>query len=419
MPWHPARQGDPFAYYARLRRLTPVIRAKIPTRGVGWVVTRYEDVDRVLKDDRFSADPRYAKSPPLFGFGGRFAPKLIKLVGDSMICVDDPAHARLRRLVAKAFTPRSISEMEGPTRSAVAIMIDDLAKRGTVDLIADFALPLPLNIISEMLGIPEEWRLSFHHQIVRLIEVNDRPVRRAMRWAPAMPKLVRFFEDLVERKRREPDDRLITRLIEAEDAGDHLSRDELTAMIFLLLFAGHETSVNLIGNGVLALIENPDQMAVLRAQPELMDGAMEELLRYTSPVEYGTMRFAKEPVTIAGTRIDTGEMVMALHASANRDEAAFAEPDRLDITRVPGRHLAFGAGLHYCIGAALGRLETRLALSALLDRFADIRLAVPPDALRWRQSSGLRGLVALPLQLSVQQAASTTSPVRARSAVGS
>ena len=185
-----------------------MIRAKIPTRGTGWVVTRYDDVARVLKDDRFSADPRYSKSPPLFGFGGRLAPKLIKLVGDSMICVDDPAHARLRKLVAKAFTPRSIDDMDGLIRSAVDTLIDDLAQRGTVDLIADFALPLPLNVISEMLGIPPEWRLSFHHQIVRLIEVNDQPVKRAIRWAPAMPKLVRFFEDLVERKRREPDDRL-------------------------------------------------------------------------------------------------------------------------------------------------------------------------------------------------------------------
>ena len=316
-----------------------------------------------------------------------------------MICVDDPAHARLRKLVAKAFTPRSIDEMEGHIRSAIETMIEDLARRGTVDLIADFALPLPLNVISEMLGIPAEWRLSFHHQIVRLIEVNDQPVKRAIRWAPAMPKLVRFFENLVERKRREPDDRLITRLLEAEDAGDHLSRDELTAMIFLLLFAGHETSVNLIGNGVLALLDHPEQLALLRAKPELMDGAVEELLRYTSPVEYGTMRFAKEPVTIAGVTIDTGEMVMALHASANRDETAFPEADRLDVSRAGGRHLAFGAGLHYCIGAALGRLETKLALAALLDRFSDIALTVPRDAIRWRQSSGLRGLVALPLNL--------------------
>ena len=290
--------------------------------------------------------------------------------------------------------------MQAPIGRAVDALLDRLGEgRQPVDLIAGFALPLPLDVISDMLGIPDDWRLSFHHQIVRLIEVNDRPVKRAIRWAPAMPRLVRFFADLIELRRREPDGKLIARLIEAEDAGDHLSRDELVAMIFLLLFAGHETSVNLIGNGVLALLDHPEQLALLRARPELMEGAVEELLRFTSPVEFGTMRFAREPVEIAGVTIRPGEMVMALHASANRDETAFDEPDRLDVTRPSGRHLAFGAGLHYCIGAALGRMETRLALSALLARFPDMALAAPRDSLRWRQSSGLRGLVALPVRL--------------------
>ena len=399
--WNPGARGDPYAYYAHLRRHSPVIRARIPTRGVGWVVTRYDDVLMVLRDPRFSADPRNASNPPLFGFGGRFAPRLIKLVGDSMICVDDPAHGRLRRLVAKAFTPRSVDEMEPWVRGIVGTMLDDAAGRGTregtVDLMSAFALPLPLKVISEMLGIPESWRLSFHHQIVRLIEVNDQPVRRAIRWAPAMPRLVRFFEDLIDLKRREPDDRMISRLIAAEEAGDRLSRDELIAMIFLLLFAGHETSVNLIGNGVLALLDHPEQLAYLRAHPDAMDGAVEELLRYTNPVEYGTMRFATQDVTVAGTRIAKGEMVLALGASANRDEAAFTQADTLDVTRADGRHLALGFGLHYCLGASLGRLEARVALDALVQRFPDMRLAAPRETLRWRHSSGLRGLVALPV----------------------
>ena len=281
--WTPGRRGDPYAYYAHLRTHSPVIRARIPTRGVGWVVTRYDDVVQVLKDSRFSADPKHSATPPLFGFGGRFAPRLIKLVGDSMICVDDPAHGRLRKLVAKAFTPRSIDDMEPWVSEIVTTMLDDMEARGTVDLMVDFALPLPLKVISEMLGIPEDQRLSFHHQIVRLIEVNDQPIKRAIRWAPAMPRLVRFFEDLIDLKKREPDDRLITRLIAAEEAGDHLSRDELIAMIFLLLFAGHETSVNLIGNGLLALLDHPDQMALLRERPDMMDKAVDELLRLYQP----------------------------------------------------------------------------------------------------------------------------------------
>lgn len=404
--WSPARQGDCFAYYARLRSQAPVIRAKIPTRGTGWVVTRYDDVMFVLKDGRFSADPKYSKTPPLFGFGGRFAPKLIRQMGEAMISVDDPAHGRLRRLVAKAFTPRSISEMEPWIARLVDDMLDGLARRGgTIDLMHAFAVPLPLLVISEMLGIPEKWRLDFHHRIVRLMEVSDKPIRRALRWGPGLPLLSRFFDKLIALRRREPDGKLISRLIEANENGDRLSHDELTGMIFLLLFAGHETSVNLIGNGLVALLDHPAEMARLRADPSLMSGAVEEMLRFTNPVEYGTMRFAREDLELSGVSIGEGEMVMALCASANRDETAFTDPDRLDIGRDTARHLAFGAGLHYCLGSALGRMETGLALAALLVRFPDLRLAVPRETLRWRQASGLRGLVTLPLELGAASVA--------------
>lgn len=362
-------------------------------------MSRYDDVALVLKDARFSSDPRFARNPPLFGFGGRLAPKLIKLVGDAMICVDDPAHARLRKLVAQAFTPRSIDEMEGSIRYLVDEKTAELARRESVDLIADFALPLALTVISDMLGIPDGWRLSFHHQIARLIEVNDQPLRRAIRWAPAMPRLVRFFERLIDVRRQEPDDRLVARLIAAEDGGDRLSRDELAAMIFLLLFAGHETSVNLIGNGMLALLDHPAQLELLRQQPELMPNAVEELLRFTTPVEYGTARYAKEAVVVGDVTVAAGDLVIALQASANRDETAFARADQLDITRASTRHLAFGAGLHYCLGAGLGRLETRIALEALLQRFPRMCLAVPRDTLKWRQATGLRGLMVLPVEV--------------------
>ncbi len=415
--WNPARQGDPYAYYAKLRRETPVVRAKIPTRGPGWMVTRYADAVQVMRDPRFSNDPRQAATPPLFGFGGRFAPKLIKLVGDSMICADNPAHGRLRKLVAKAFTPKSVAEMEGSIETIVETMLDAAAARcaeqGRIDLMSELALPLPLTVISEMLGIPEAWRLSFHHQITRLIEVNDQPVKRAIRWLPAMPKLVRFFEKLIDLKRVEPDDRLISRLMAAEDQGDTLSRDELVAMIFLLLFAGHETSINLIGNGVLALLDHPEQMALLRSRPELMDAAIEELLRYTNPVEYGTARFATEAVSLGGVTIPKGDLVMALIASANHDETAFAAADTLDVTRTDNRHLALGFGLHYCLGAALGRLETKVALASLLRRFPDLRLAVSRDTIRWRQSSGLRGVVMLPVSLGPDAGLTTSPPLRA------
>ena len=404
VPWDPASRGDAYAYYAELRRHSPVIRAQIPTRGSGWVVTRYEDVLKVHKDPRFSTDPRNAGKTPLFGFGGPYAPKLIKLVGASMVSVDDPAHARLRRLVSKVFTPRAVADMAPWIEGMVASLLDAAVAKeragGAVDLMAEFALPLPLSVISEMLGIPEAWRLEFHDQVVRLIEVNDKPVRRAIRWLPAMPKLLKFFENLIELRRREPDGGLITKLIAVEEEGDHLSRDELIGMIFLLLFAGHETSVNLIGNGLMALLDHPDQMDQLRRDPGLMDGAVEEFFRYTNPVEHGTPRFALEDLEIAGTRIRKGEMVILLLAAANRDEAVFKDPDRFDIRRTDnGRHLALGFGLHYCLGSSLARLETRIALAALLRRFPDLALAVPREAVRWRQATGLRGVVNLPVRL--------------------
>ena len=397
--WDPARRGDAYAYYADLRQNAPVIRAKIPTRGTGWVVTRYEDVVKILKDPRFSTDLTNASNPPLFGFGGRFAPRLIKIVGRTMVCVDDPAHARLRNLVAKVFTPRSVEDMGGWVADLVERMLDGIEGRETVDLMSSFALPLPLAVISEMLGIPEAERMEFHNQVVRLIEVNDKPVRRAIRWLPAMPKLMKFFEDLIDLRRREPDGRLIAKLIQVEDNGDVLSRDELIAMIFLLLFAGHETSVNLIGNGLLALLDHPDQMELLRQRPELMGDAVDELLRYTNPVESGTMRFALEDVTIAGVTIPKGDMVMGMLSSANRDESVFTNADRFDITRRDKRHLALGFGLHYCLGASLARMEGRVALNGLLRRFPDVELAVDRDALDWRVASGLRGLKSLPLRL--------------------
>lgn len=402
--WNPGQRGDPYAYYADLRRHTPILRADIPTRGTGWIVTRYDDVLKVKKDRRFSTDPRNAARTPLFGFGGRYAPKLIKLVGASMVSVDDPAHARLRRLVSKVFTPKSVAEMAPWIEGMVDTMLGDAGRksrsRGQVDLMEDFCLPLPLKVICEMLGIPEDRRLAFHDQVIRLIEVNDKPIRRAVRWLPAMPKLLRFFEDLIALKRSSPDDRLISRLIAVEEAGDHLSGDELIGMIFLLLFAGHETSVNLIGNGLMALIDHPEQMALLRADPASMDAAVEEFLRYTNPVEHGTPRFALEDVEIAGTTIRKGDMVVGLLAAANRDPSVFADPDRFDIRRPDNsRHLALGFGLHYCLGASLARLETRIALNALLRRFPDLALAIPRDAIRWRQATGLRGLDGLPVVL--------------------
>ena len=212
-------------------------------------------------------------------------------------------------------------------------------------------------------------------------------------------RMMRFFQRLIALRKREPGDDLVSALVQAEAAGDRLSEDELLSMIFLLLLAGHETTVNLIGNGMAALLQHPDQTALLRAQPELIETTVEELLRFTNPVEHGTSRIAREAVEIAGVALPRGAHVLALISSANRDETVFAEPDRLDITRHPNWHIAFGFGMHYCLGAPLARLEGRIAIQSLVQRFPEMCLAVPPQRLRWRSSVAVRGLRELPVAL--------------------
>lgn len=317
-----------------------------------------------------------------------------------MLWADGAQHARLRGLVSKIFTPRAIADMEGRIELVTHQLLDDLDRDGAVDLMSAFALPLPLAVISEMLGVPDNMRLAFHQMIMRLIEVSDRPVQRAIRWTPALPRLLRMFEAMIEMKRRSPDIGLISQLIAVEDRGDHLTGGELVGMVFLLLFAGHETSANLICSGILALLDHPDQLNALRERPDLIDSAIEELLRFTTPVEYGTMRFATQDVRLANITIRTGETVMPLASSANRDESVFDAPDRLDVTRTNNRHLALGFGTHYCLGANLGRLEARAAIGSLLQRCPDIRLAVPREDIRWRQANGLRGVTSLPVHLA-------------------
>ena len=276
------------------------------------------------------------------------------------------------------------------------------AARGPVDLIAEFALPLPLTVISDMMGVPERDRLHFHHWMAGFLEA---PTGGPLKFLAELPngfRLMRFFEALIRLRRAEPGDDLVSALVAAEQAGDRLSEDELLSMIFLLLLAGHETTVNLIGNGTLALLENPAQFALLHAQPGLIDRAVEELLRFTNPVEHGSVRIALEDLDMLGVRLPRGSKVLALLSSANRDETIFERAGELDLTRHPNRHLAFGLGSHYCVGAPLARMEGQSAINALVQRFPQMRLAVPAPQLVWRNTLGVRGLKALPVLLSPQ-----------------
>jgi len=268
-----------------------------------------------------------------------------------------------------------------------------------MDLIHDYALVVPTTIIAEMLGVPVADRHKFHRWSTALLQASSSTWGIFAAIFPTW-RFLRYVRNLLRERQARPRDDLISALIQAEEAGQHLSEDELLAMVFLLLIAGHETTVNLIGSGTLALLQHPDQLARLRDDPTLIRPAVEELLRYTSPVETATERFAREDVMVAGVTIPQGSIVFAVLASANRDERQFPAPDKLDLTREPNRHLSFGLGIHFCLGAALARLEGQIAIQALLRRAPGLRLAVPAESLRWRRGLVLRGLEALPVTLT-------------------
>jgi cytochrome P450 len=395
----PAFKADPFPFYARLRAETPLCRAILPTREPAWLVTRYDDVVAVLKDDRFVKDPANALTPAQAA-GRRWFRKMFKSLQRNMLNVDPPDHTRLRALVHKAFTPRLVEQMRGRVETLTNELLDAVQPRGRMDLIRDYALPLPATVIAEMLGVPVADRDRFHRwsNAVMSAAASTWGLVKAV---PSAWALLRYVRRLIRKRRRDPRDDLVSALIRAEEAGDTLSEDELSAMVFLLLVAGHETTVNLIGNGTLALLEHPDQLERLRADPALIKPAVEELLRFTSPVEMATERYAREDVTIAGVTIPRGEMVSAVIASADRDERQFPNPDVLDLTREPNRHVAFGLGAHFCLGASLARLEGQIAIGTLLRWAPGLRLAVAPDAVRWRRGMLLRGLASLPVNFGM------------------
>jgi cytochrome P450 len=397
----PAFKANPYPFYSRLRAEAPVWSATLGDRRTAWLVTRYEDVARVLKDDTFAKDKlnamdseQRAKTPWVPGF--------LKPLERNMLDLDDPDHVRLRALVSKAFTPRLIERLRGRIEALCEELIDAMEReskrKGGTDLVAGYALPLPAIVIAELLGVPAEDHARFHRWSNRLVSVSSG--RDMLRALPAALSFVRYLRKLVERRRADPEDDLITALIRAEEAGDKLSEDELLAMAFLLLVAGHETTVNLIASGTLALLEHLEQTERLRRDPSLVKPAVEELLRYTSPVELATERYARQDTEISDTRIPRGGLVLAVLGSANRDERHFEDPDVLDLARDPNRHLAFGrGGVHHCLGAPLARMEGQIALSAFLRRFPGARLATAPESLYWRRGLFLRGLEKLPLVL--------------------
>ncbi|HEX4434376.1 MAG TPA: cytochrome P450, partial [Acidimicrobiales bacterium] len=349
-------------------------------------------------DVRFSSDPTTGGSSFLL----RHLPKMFRLLTSSMVYKDDPDHARLRRLVNKAFTPRMVQQMTGDIETIVADLIDELGRRGsdTVDLVADFATPLPLSVISTMLGVGDEDRDEFHVLMERFVaRLGSGSGVDAVRTIPTARKLYAVLERLAASRRAVPDDGLISGLLAANEDGDSLSDDEVIAMIFLLMLAGHDTTANLIGSSAVALMEHPEQAARWRDEPGLAAPAVEELLRFTTPVPCGTARTLLDEVTIDGVTMPKGSKVMGMIISANRDEAVFDHPDDLDLGRDPNRHLTFAFGKHFCLGNQLARLEGQIAIGALVRAFPNMRLAVPRDQLVYKPVQALRGFRTLPVTL--------------------
>jgi cytochrome P450 PksS len=396
----PAHKANPYPFYARLRAEEPVCRVTLPDRQTAWLITRYGDVTAALKDERLVKDKLRALTPDQVS-RQPWVPSIFRPLMRNMLDLDPPDHTRLRALVHRAFTPRLVEQMRVRIEALADGLLDAVEGRGGFDLIRDYALPIPTTIIAEMLGIPPGDRHRFHRWS-RVI-VSASPSGWGMVKAiPSALAFLRYIRRLIATRRADPGDDLVSALVQAEESGAQLSDDELVAMVFLLLIAGHETTVNLIGNGVLALLDHPDRRDRLRDDPALIKPAVEELLRYGSPVETATERYAREDMTIAGVAIPRGALVYAVLASANRDEREFVEPDGLDLTREPNRHVAFGLGPHYCLGAPLARLEGQIAIGNLLRRVPGLRLAVAPGALRWRRGLVLRGLEALPVAFSGQ-----------------
>lgn len=396
----PIMFSDPFPRYAELRRTAPVslVRHRETRQMTSYMLSRYADVMTLHSDPRFSSD---AIKHSRFGSAtNRFLPRMFRLLTDSMVFKDDPEHKRLRGLVNKAFTPKTVQRMADDIQAIVDQIVDKLATKGEVDLVAELAVPLPLAVISDMLGVGDDDREEFKASLESFAgSTQGGSPLEVLRMIPTGRRMVQMFDRMVAKRRLEPDDRLITALVSATEGADALSDNEVVAMIFLLLLAGHDTTSNLIGSSVVALLDHPDQLQRLREEPEIGASAVEELLRFTTPVPCGVTRTMLEDIELSGTIIPKGSSVLGMIISANRDEEVFDDPDELDLGRDPNKHITFAFGSHYCLGNQLARLEGRVALQTLVQRFEHIELAIPREELEWKPTQSLRGLRRLPLRL--------------------
>ncbi|MDX3236262.1 cytochrome P450 [Streptomyces sp. ME03-5709C] len=380
--------ADPYPLYAQLRERGPVHHVRTAEAGELWLIVGHDQARAALADTRFAKDSR--------ALGWTSYDE--ELLGRHMLVADPPEHTRLRKLVARAFTARRVEELAPRVEEITGGLLDTMMARpdGTADLVEALAYPLPITVICELLGVPDLDRAAFRAWSNEVVAPTAPKSERT-----AFEELAAYLHELIEDKRCAPGDDLMSALIRTtSEDGDRLSRSELSGMAFLLLIAGHETTVNLISNGVRALLTHPDQLALLRADMGLIDSAVEEMLRYDGPVETATFRFTTEQVDVAGTLIPAHEPVLVALASADRDSGRFSDADRFDIRRDTRGLVAFGHGLHYCLGAPLARLEGRVAVRALLERCPDLALDADPAELDWLPGMLIRGVRRLPVRFT-------------------
>jgi len=388
------------AVLARIRQEEPVLHQPgLDGKTPIWFVTTARDVDAVLRNDRvFSLDWRKAADPAIVEQANRTM-GVWEMVNQHLLTLEGEDHRRLRTLVSKAFTPRMVSEMRPRIQAIADELIDHLqGAQGEIDLIEHYAFPLPIAVIAEMLGIPYEDRNKFRAWSDSFVTPAITADASALATSNIM-EFVSYLSALFDQRRAEPRNDLISALLQAEEQGDSLSVPELFSMVVLLIVAGHETTVTLLGNATLALLQHPELAAHLRRHPEEMPEAVEEFLRYDSPVERAITRYVTEDVELGGKQLRRGELVIVVLASANRDERHFEQPDQLDLHRANKNHLAFGRGVHYCLGAPLARMEAEIALNTMLGRLPNLQLAVPVEELSYRQVPLFHSLKNLPVKV--------------------
>lgn len=400
-PFHPDFLANPYGFYATYRESDPVHWGTPPEpQAPGcWYIMRHDDARFALEDPRFCVEIARAIPPEFLPpIPEPFRP-FFEMTADWLIFRDPPDHTRLRKLVGAALTRKQVEQTEPRIRAVAHELLDRVVGAPSLDVIGDYAASLPVIIIAELLGMPLDNREQLHGWSKAILaginlRQSDEAPRILAEATRAAEEFSAYLREVLAWRRQNPDERLMSKLIEVRDAGGQLNDRELVATCIMLFFAGHETTVNLVGNGVLALLKNPGQLELLRQRPELINGAVEELARYDSPGQM-TFRFALEEVELRGKRIGRGEPIAVIVGAANRDPEVFTDPDTLDITRRENPHIAFGAGHHYCMGAGLARIEARIAIPTLLERMPGMRLL--GDTQEWHRSIGLRGLVTLPV----------------------